>query len=56
VQSQWDGGFVVSIGDTLYGKPEASQVFAADELADAAAWLDQKARELYPTSTYAGGP
>ncbi len=54
VQSQWDAGFGVSIGgDTLYGRPEASETFAADELADAAAWLDEKARELYPKSDYA---
>ena len=57
VQSQWDAGFVVSIGgDMLYGKPEASETFTADELASAAAWLDQKARELYPQSDYAGRP
>jgi hypothetical protein len=38
VQAQWDAGFLVSIGgDTLYGKPEASETFAADELDNAAA-------------------
>jgi hypothetical protein len=54
VQSQWDAGFVVSIGGSaLYGTPKASETFAADELAAAAEWLDQKARELYPQSDYA---
>jgi hypothetical protein len=56
VQSQWDAGFVVSIGDTLYGTPAASETFAADELSAAAEWLDQKARELHPKSGYAGNP
>jgi hypothetical protein len=42
VQSHWDAGFVVSIGDTLYGTPKASETFAADEPANAALWLDQE--------------
>ena len=46
----------VSIGDTLYGTPKASETFAANELTPAAEWLDQKARELYPKSDYAGNP
>jgi hypothetical protein len=56
VQSHWDAGFVVSIGDTSYGTPKASETFAADELAAAAEWLDGKARELYPKSDYARNP
>jgi hypothetical protein len=56
VQSQWDAGFVVSIGDSLYGTPKASETFAVDELAAAAEWLDRKARELYPKSDYAVNP
>jgi hypothetical protein len=52
----WDAGFVVSIGDTLYGSAQASETFAADELSAAAEWLDQKARELYPKSDCAGKP
>jgi hypothetical protein len=37
----------------VYGAAQASETFAADELAAAAEWVDQKARELYPKSDYA---
>jgi hypothetical protein len=48
----WDGGIDVKIGDEINGFDAEGSVRTA---AEAAAWLDAKAREIYPTSVYAGG-
>lgn len=52
LQSFWDGGFEVWLGDEHNGIM-ACQNFAASELDRAGDWLGDKAREIYPDSLYA---
>jgi hypothetical protein len=49
IESDWDGGFAVGIGNQRNGL-EASQNFDADKLHLAAEWLELKAWELYPNA------
>jgi hypothetical protein len=49
IESDWDGGFNVSIGNHRNGL-KATENFDADQLHLAAAWLEQKALALYPNA------
>jgi hypothetical protein len=48
----WDGGFELKLGDKLNGFDAESRTTIKTS-AEAAAWLDQTARRLYPQSEYA---
>ena len=52
VQSFWDGGFTVRLGDDLNGTT-ASENFEAGELGEAGEWLHEQALKHYPSSDYA---
>ena len=54
LQTQWDLGLAVWIGDPHNGR-RVEELFAPGEFDQAAAWLDQQARALYPGSDYARG-
>ena len=54
ISAFWDGGWTVKLGDEMNGF-EAEANFDGTKLSDAADWLDQQARERYPTSLYATG-
>lgn len=54
MQSLWDTGFEVWLGDSLNGC-RSVQSFGIGEMETAARWLDGKAREIYPNSDYARG-
>lgn len=47
LESFWDSGFTIWIGDELNGRV-TEQVFELDDIAKAASWLISKAREIYP--------
>lgn len=48
----WDNGIDVKLGDTMNDFRAEGNVTTS---AEAAQWLDQKAREFYPRSKYATG-
>lgn len=50
VETFWDGGFHVRLGDDWNGW-EVEEILPT--MLDAEAWLDRKARELHPESKYA---
>lgn len=47
MQSFWDGGWTVWIGDEMNGR-RAEQTFDNDELNDIPAWLLKTASAIYP--------
>jgi hypothetical protein len=56
LQSDWDGGITVWIGGPAETPGNAflsSRTFTRSEFADAALWLDDEARRLFPDSEYA---
>ena len=48
----WDAGIDVKLGDAMNGFDAEANVATA---AEAAAWLDDKARQFFPRSKYATG-
>lgn len=52
LQSFWDGGVMVWLGDDSNGR-QAAKGFGAEDLDEAAEWLDDSARLYYPDSEYA---
>ena len=48
----WDGGIDVKLGDEMAGFDAETNVRTS---AEAAQWLDEQARRLYPKSKYATG-
>jgi hypothetical protein len=52
IVAEWDNGFLVRLGDDMNGWLAGTYVRTT---AEAAVWLDQKARELCPESKYATG-
>lgn len=50
IESFWDGGFDVSIGDAMNGIDASTSVRS---WAEAEAWLAKKASEIYPGSVFA---
>ena len=49
IESDWDAGFTVSIGNQRNGFAAADH-FGVDELERIAPWLKKKAAELYPSA------
>jgi len=47
IESDWDAGFTVSIGNQRNGF-SAAEHFGVNELERIAPWLEKKAAELYP--------
>lgn len=54
LQSFWDAGFHVWIGDDVNGL-QAQDNFAVEDLADVPAWIDEAIRRIYSDSDYAEG-
>jgi len=52
IASFWDNGLDVKLGDEMNGWDAEGSVQTA---AEAAEWLDRKARAIYPKSKYATG-
>ena len=50
IQSFWDGGWTVWLGDDMNGRVCEETEMKFDRLAE---WLDRQARKHYPNSTYA---
>lgn len=53
MQSFWDGGFDVWIGDELNGKREISSGYYPSMFSEAMNWLHDAALRHYPNSAYA---
>jgi len=47
IESDWDNGYTVSLGNLRYGFA-AAEHFDARELVQVPQWLEDKAREIYP--------
>lgn len=52
MQMSCESGIEVWVGDSLSGC-RVNRSFGIGEMEDAAAWLDERARALYPESDYA---
>lgn len=53
MQSFWDGGFDVWIGDEVNGKREVSSGYYSGMFSEAMNWLHDAALRHYPNSVYA---